>query len=268
MCIRDRYTQCSPREKQLANYQYQNTELEENKTIVHTIKIDRQFKKGEKISVEYDETGEHGLILRGEGYLEGYCIKLDLIKWEEMTEYQRKLTLYANYGNKRTCLKLSPTHTKLLTQINQITDYTDLEAKKCLIKLDQIKKKYEDNGEQFEALEQSIVLQHMEEECQKQEEFNGAGYEVILGELVEQERVYEEKVGKAKEYLEVRQRKKKREENARILVKLFEDKVVVIRKLKELVQEKWNNERRSKCCLLYTSPSPRDRQKSRMPSSA
>ena len=24
----------------------------------------------------------------------------------------------------------------------------------------------------------------------------------------------------------------------------------------------------SKCCLLYTSPSPRDRQKSRMPSSA
>ena len=30
----------------------------------------------------------------------------------------------------------------------------------------------------------------------------------------------------------------------------------------------WLNDRENKDCLLYTSPSPRDRQKSRMPSSA
>ena len=30
----------------------------------------------------------------------------------------------------------------------------------------------------------------------------------------------------------------------------------------------WTNYRRADNCLLYTSPSPRDRQKSRMPSSA
>ena len=30
----------------------------------------------------------------------------------------------------------------------------------------------------------------------------------------------------------------------------------------------WSDRIRTRCCLLYTSPSPRDRQKSRMPSSA
>ena len=36
------------------------------------------------------------------------------------------------------------------------------------------------------------------------------------------------------------------------------------------IQEKiqWNKENNAISCLLYTSPSPRDRQKSRMPSSA
>ena len=32
--------------------------------------------------------------------------------------------------------------------------------------------------------------------------------------------------------------------------------------------DSWMDLERYKCCLLYTSPSPRDRQKSRMPSSA
>ena len=30
----------------------------------------------------------------------------------------------------------------------------------------------------------------------------------------------------------------------------------------------WTNEVEANCCLLYTSPSPRDRTRSRMPSSA
>ena len=34
------------------------------------------------------------------------------------------------------------------------------------------------------------------------------------------------------------------------------------------VDKSFENERETKLCLLYTSPSPRDRQKSRMPSSA
>ena len=37
---------------------------------------------------------------------------------------------------------------------------------------------------------------------------------------------------------------------------------------KEAYQGKLLEARQSDCCLLYTSPSPRDRQKSRMPSSA
>ena len=41
---------------------------------------------------------------------------------------------------------------------------------------------------------------------------------------------------------------------------LFDSYVVELRQAKA-VAEAW-------CCLLYTSPSPRDRQKSRMPSSA
>eukprot|EP01015_Nassula_variabilis_P029493 TRINITY_DN6328_c0_g2_i1.p1 TRINITY_DN6328_c0_g2~~TRINITY_DN6328_c0_g2_i1.p1 ORF type:complete len:141 (-),score=36.30 TRINITY_DN6328_c0_g2_i1:55-477(-) len=48
---------------------------------------------------------------------------------------------------------------------------------------------------------------------------------------------------------------------ARILLKEKKMKLV-----KEIIDEKKQEE--SKSCLLYTSPSPRDRQKSRMPSSA
>ena len=35
-----------------------------------------------------------------------------------------------------------------------------------------------------------------------------------------------------------------------------------------LAYKVWMNMKEPNCCLLYTSPSPRDRQKSRMPSSA
>ena len=39
--------------------------------------------------------------------------------------------------------------------------------------------------------------------------------------------------------------------------------------LNSIPDEKWDSAyAQDKCCLLYTSPSPRDRQKSRMPSSA
>ena len=34
------------------------------------------------------------------------------------------------------------------------------------------------------------------------------------------------------------------------------------------LMDEWNVNQHSKTCLLYTSPSPRDREKSRMPSSA
>ena len=39
-------------------------------------------------------------------------------------------------------------------------------------------------------------------------------------------------------------------------------------KAKDVVDDSTNLENTKKLCLLYTSPSPRDRQKSRMPSSA
>ena len=38
--------------------------------------------------------------------------------------------------------------------------------------------------------------------------------------------------------------------------------------LEEYARENYRMQRRNEHCLLYTSPSPRDRQKSRMPSSA
>ena len=47
---------------------------------------------------------------------------------------------------------------------------------------------------------------------------------------------------------------------------LFIDKVVSIEKGKKIHAQK--NVSINEPCLLYTSPSPRDRQKSRMPSSA
>ena len=38
--------------------------------------------------------------------------------------------------------------------------------------------------------------------------------------------------------------------------------------MQKQVTERWKVDMQSDSCLLYTSPSPRDRQKSRMPSSA
>ena len=58
-------------------------------------------------------------------------------------------------------------------------------------------------------------------------------------------------------------------------VELDLDQVQVADNIKDKIQEEFHNvkdlldfERQSYDCLLYTSPSPRDRQKSRMPSSA
>ena len=44
----------------------------------------------------------------------------------------------------------------------------------------------------------------------------------------------------------------------------FEDSAILVKNFSEVIR----NSRMSKGCLLYTSPSPRDRQKYRMPSSA
>lgn len=62
-----------------------HTELEENKTIIHTIKIDREVKKGDTVEVEWEDSGEWGLILRGNGHWERYCIKMPVINWENST---------------------------------------------------------------------------------------------------------------------------------------------------------------------------------------
>ena len=51
--------------------------------------------------------------------------------------------------------------------------------------------------------------------------------------------------------------------------KLFDKAVELDKKILKKIEDKLNlSDYQSKCCLLYTSPSPRDRQKSRMPSSA
>ena len=46
------------------------------------------------------------------------------------------------------------------------------------------------------------------------------------------------------------------------------EQVPVDKSLRSQAQQLQDSEARSEACLLYTSPSPRDRQKSRMPSSA
>ena len=48
----------------------------------------------------------------------------------------------------------------------------------------------------------------------------------------------------------------------------FDEDTVINRKAISQVVKWQLSKRRSGTCLLYTSPSPRDRQKSRMPSSA
>ena len=49
---------------------------------------------------------------------------------------------------------------------------------------------------------------------------------------------------------------------------LYERKKQIIKRVEVLLAEKDNIDILLDDCLLYTSPSPRDRQKSRMPSSA
>ena len=61
---------------------------------------------------------------------------------------------------------------------------------------------------------------------------------------------------------------KKHPKTMRLLLTGFVDKDAIINTINEgeiyrFINKPWNND-----CLLYTSPSPRDRQKSRMPSSA
>ena len=46
------------------------------------------------------------------------------------------------------------------------------------------------------------------------------------------------------------------------------DQLKMIKRVDNTINLKSNNKEISNGCLLYTSPSPRDRQKSRMPSSA
>ena len=48
----------------------------------------------------------------------------------------------------------------------------------------------------------------------------------------------------------------------------LEDGVSELEHIMGVISEHVGSRKRSKSCLLYTSPSPRDRQKSRMPSSA
>ena len=43
---------------------------------MHTIKIDREVKKGDAVEVEWEETGEAGLVLRGNGNWEAYCVRI------------------------------------------------------------------------------------------------------------------------------------------------------------------------------------------------
>ena len=62
-------------------------------------------------------------------------------------------------------------------------------------------------------------------------------------------------------WYKLEERKKKWSETVAKLV--FENLIKEIEKRLTYMTDKGGN-----CCLLYTSPSPRDRQKSRMPSSA
>ena len=49
---------------------------------------------------------------------------------------------------------------------------------------------------------------------------------------------------------------------------LLEEKVITVKEA-QILWKKWeNNKHKLNHCLLYTSPSPRDRTRSRMPSSA
>jgi len=63
------------------------SELEENTTIVHEIKIDREIKKGEKVEVEWSNTGEVGVVFRNDGHLEGYCILINAANMELLNEH-------------------------------------------------------------------------------------------------------------------------------------------------------------------------------------
>ena len=49
---------------------------------------------------------------------------------------------------------------------------------------------------------------------------------------------------------------------------LLQWRLKAFERLKVLKEPDWQKPKYPKICLLYTSPSPRDRQKSRMPSSA
>ena len=56
--------------------------------------------------------------------------------------------------------------------------------------------------------------------------------------------------------------------NSRDMIFMEQEETRAVRTHEWLYIERFNKEGMSYICLLYTSPSPRDRQKSRMPSSA
>ena len=55
---------------------------------------------------------------------------------------------------------------------------------------------------------------------------------------------------------------------AKAILEIYKENGLLQGKILKIVEKGKENFICTKCCLLYTSPSPRDRQKSRMPSSA